>query len=321
MTNDDKRTLHVVPERTKAFCACLVGWIIVDVYILLLSAVCMWHFFSLSCLCWIRSVDNEDSDLTLLRFGWFGALHTTTMSLFPDDVTDFLPIIGLVIDRFVPGRRIQSNKDANAPQPQCYLLHSNHKDDHGKTTNEVQDDVEFLRERLQDRQAFETHRLRSLYVSLLSGLQETDHMDIERLMDASIATIDTNNDGMIDALEMDQLHLPRETGEFLFDDVVACTSSTATNKQQQQQQQQDKEDCVTAANVVDFLNLFYGGTKVVSDDVALKIAQAGGTDACLTRMEFNQAFGVAEPSAAAIVGRGAAGFASIALALLMSLIV
>ena len=166
------------------------------------------------------------------------------------------------------------------------------------TTNEVQHDVDFLRERLQDRQPFETHRLRSLYMSLLLGLQETEAMDLKRMMEASMATIDTNNDGMIDALEMEHLHLPRETEEFLFDDVVDCTT-TATNEPQQQQQQDEEEDCVTAANVVDFLNLFYGGTKLVRDDLALLIAQAGGTDACLTRWGFEQAFGVAEPSVAA----------------------
>ena len=116
---------------------------------------------------------------------------------------------------------------------------------------------------------------------------------------------------------MEQMHLPRATGEFFFDDVVARTTTTASTTNQDIQD----EDCVTATSVIDFLNLFYGGTKVVSDDVALQIAQSGGADACLSRLESQQAFGVAESLAAAIVGGGAAGFASIALALWMSLIV
>ena len=73
---------------------------------------------------------------------------------------------------------------------------------------------------------------------------------------------------------------------FLFDDVLACTTTESSTSNQ------EEEDSATAVNVVDFLNMFYGGTKLISDDLATQIAQAGGADASLTRLEFEQAFGV-----------------------------
>ena len=147
----------------------------------------------------------------------------------------------------------------------------------------VQDDVKFLMDHLESNQEFSVDHLRSLYVSLLSGLgngEDGESLDVETMIDEAIANIDTNGDGMIDVLEMESVHMPHETGEFVFDDVVACTSTP---------DEQD-EECITANNIVEFLNMFYGGHKVVSDELAEHIVELSGDDQCFTRSEFEDAF-------------------------------
>ena len=51
---------------------------------------------------------------------------------------------------------------------------------------------------------------------------------------------------------------------------------------------------MTPDNVVDFLNMFYGGTEVVSAELAQHIRETSGSDACYTRAEFEAAFGTTD---------------------------
>ena len=154
----------------------------------------------------------------------------------------------------------------------------------------TQQDVQSILGHVQDGTSFPVSTLRSLYLSLLSGLDldDTTQNDLEVLVEDALTTIDLNGDGSIDALEMDQVQLPRETGDFLFDDVIACTSSNF--------QTPSGEECVTPDNVVEFMNQFYAGTEVVSADLAQEIREKSGSDACYTRQEFEAAFGDTTPS-------------------------
>ena len=149
----------------------------------------------------------------------------------------------------------------------------------GTTTTLVQNptatqkDVQTILGHMEDGTSFSVSTLRSLYVFLLSGLDldGTSQDDLELLVEDALNTIDLNGDGSIDASEMDQLQLPRETGEFLFEDVVAYTLSnfqTATG-----------DACVTPDNVIDFLNQFYADTEVVSANMAQQIREKSGSDA------------------------------------------
>ena len=141
---------------------------------------------------------------------------------------------------------------------------------------------------MEKRTDFSTDTLRSLYLSLLSGLVDTEDAsvqeDVETLIDTALATVDTNQDGIINAKEMEMIQLPPEAGEFLFDDVVACTSTTTTTA--------SGETCVAAPNVVDFLNQFYGGQEIVGSELKQHLMDTSGVDACYTRAEWETAFGL-----------------------------
>ena len=154
----------------------------------------------------------------------------------------------------------------------------------------TQQDVQTILGHMQDGTSVSVSTLRSLYLSLLSGLDldDTTQIDLEVLVEDALTAIDLNGDGSIDASEMDQVQLPRQMGDFLFDDVMACTSSNF--------QTSSGETCVTPDNVVDFLNQFYAGTEVVSADLAREIREKSGSDACYTREEFEAAFGGAAPT-------------------------
>ena len=152
---------------------------------------------------------------------------------------------------------------------------------------------------VETRQDFSTDTLRSLYTSLLSGLvvnekdsnQEGDfqELDMDQMIQNAIALIDTNQDGVIDAWEMEHVQLPSEqSGTFLFDEVVACTVGTDTTDSTGTSP--DNDICVTADNVVEFLNLFFGGTSVVSPELAEHIREESGPDTCYTRAEFEALF-------------------------------
>ena len=86
---------------------------------------------------------------------------------------------------------------------------------------------------------------------------------------------------------MNSLSLPRETREFLFDDVVACTSSADDGTSTQ-------DGCVSADNIIEFLNRFYGGAQVVSPELADHIREKSGSDASFTRGEFEAVFSPGE---------------------------
>ena len=219
----------------------------------------------------------------------------------PDDIPFFLLIILVVIlfpillsgGNSSGGKRgsrrgRRRRRVAVEDRSQCQLLETK-----GAINDEAaaQKDLQDVMAHMEQRTNFSVDTLRSLYTSLLSGLvvdeeNGTKQEDIELLVDDALASIDLNKDGIIDAKEMGSIQLPRETGEFLFDDVVACTSSNFKTA--------SGEACVTPSNVVDFLNQFYGGTEVVSTDLAKHIADKSGPDACYTRAEFETVFGAAE---------------------------
>ena len=104
----------------------------------------------------------------------------------------------------------------------------------------------------------------------------------------AISLIDTNKDGFIDALEMEHIQLPAgKSGEILFEDVVACTG-VATGAEGSEASLDDL--CITAENVVDFVNLFFGGSSVVRPELAQHIRKESGADTCFTRTEFENLF-------------------------------
>ena len=150
----------------------------------------------------------------------------------------------------------------------------------------LQQDLQVVMTHMQDESGFSVNTLRSLYKSLLSDLDMADmtQEQMDLLVEDTLTSIDLNGDGTIDPNELASVELPSEMGDFVFDDVVACTSSnfkTALG-----------ETCVTPDNVVEFLNNFYAGTKVMSPAMADQIRQDSGADACYTRSELESAFAV-----------------------------
>ena len=176
------------------------------------------------------------------------------------------------------------HRRAAAGSGQCQLLQTKEVTTVINETT-TPENVQTILGQMQDGTSVSVSTLRSLYLSLLSGLDLKDATedDMEVLVEDASTTIDLNGDGSIDALEMDQVQLPRETGDFLFDNVVACTSSNV--------QTASGETCVTPDNVVDFVNQFYAGTEVVGATLAREIRDQSGSDAYNTRHEFEAAFG------------------------------
>ena len=188
----------------------------------------------------------------------------------------------------------------DSEESQCFLMTpADTTQDNSPTTTtttttmltQAQEQLQAVATRMEDHTDFSNDKLRSLYSSLLYGLlDESDQDDdeikqeIDGMIEQAIGFIDTNNDGTIDVWEMENIALPRETGEFLFDDVVACTTPEMT----------PEDACVTADNVIAFLNMFYGGTQVVSPALAQHIRDESGTDSCFTRPEFEASFTTAE---------------------------
>ena len=153
-----------------------------------------------------------------------------------------------------------------------------------------QQDLEEIMKNMEDQTDISVDTLRSLYVSLLSGLvvdeeDDTTQVDIELLVEDTLMAIDANGDGKIDMLEIEGMQLPREAGEFLFEDVVECTAPTTSA---------NGETCVTPDNVITLLNEFYAGSEVVGADLAQKIVEQSGPNACFTHAEFESAFSDAE---------------------------
>ena len=115
-----------------------------------------------------------------------------------------------------------------------------------------------------------------------------DGLDMDGLIQDAIEFIDTNKDGSIDAWEMEHIQFPTgQSGEILFNDVVACTGA-ATGAEGSEASLDNI--CVMADNVVDFVNLFFGATLVVSPDLAQHIREESGADTCVTRTEFEALF-------------------------------
>ena len=209
---------------------------------------------------------------------------------------------------FPPRRDLESTTtNEGSHHRKCYLFESKASEQdpdqvsskQSQKDEKVQENFQFIMNKMVAHQDFSVDHLRSLYMSLLSGLNGGDGeaIDVERMIDDSIANIDTNGDDMIDALEMESIHMPHESGEFLFEDVVACTSSL-----DQEPAGSGAEECITVANLVDFLNMFYGGTKVVSDDMVQIFAQLSGDDMCFTRSEFEAAFSVPDDKEEILAG-------------------
>ena len=192
----------------------------------------------------------------------------------------------------------QANNKADTGANQCFLMKPDTTQDNSQTTTttttmltQAQEQLQTVASHMEDHTDFSNDKLRSLYSSLLYGLldesdQEDDEIkqEIDGMIEQAIGFIDTNNDGTIDVLEMENIALPRETGEFLFDDVVACTTPEMT----------PEDACVTADNVIAFLNMFYGGTEVVSPALAQHIRDESGPDSCFTRPEFEASFTTAD---------------------------
>ena len=182
------------------------------------------------------------------------------------------------------GRRRRRHRRA-AAETQCQMFQSK-----GVTTDEgaLQRDVQVVLNHMQDQGGFSVNTLRSLYKSLLSDLDMEDNdmtqEQMDLLVEDTLTSIDLNGDGMIDPNELASLDLPQEMTDFVFDDVVACTSSNFKTA--------SRETCVTPDNVVELLNNFYAGTKVVSPAMADQIREQSGADACYTRSEFEAAFAV-----------------------------
>ena len=255
--------------------------------------------------------ETMDSDfrnnICLGGFGTIGFWRTegqklTTAQL--ECLERFLLAIGagtgrIFVPIFLQRRALESTtRNDGSHHHTCYLLESKPSSEQdpdqvsskqNQKDEEVQENFQFIMKKMVAHQDFSVDHLRSLYVSLLSGLNGGDGeaIDVERMIDESIANIDTHGDDIIDALEMESINMPHESGEFLFEDVVACTSSL-----DQEQAGSAAEECITVANLVDFLNMFYGGTKVVSDDMVQFFAQLSGDDMCFTRSEFEAAFSV-----------------------------
>ena len=135
----------------------------------------------------------------------------------------------------VRGRVLRSGTDGDETKNQCFLPHPSAdttqeplgQDAEQTTTTVVQENLQDVLSHMEGGTSFSTDALRTLYMSLLSGLVEDDSqdMDIDQMIDSAIGSIDINEDGMIDVSEMDHIQLPRQSGDFAFDDVVACTSS------------------------------------------------------------------------------------------------
>ena len=182
----------------------------------------------------------------------------------------------------------------------CFLLTSQKEDqsqvqddEDGISSTRADQTLEDVVARIETRQAFSADTLRSLYTSLFSGLVDDsasqDGLDVDTMIQDAIALIDTNNDGSIDSWEMEHIQLPAgNSGEFLFDDVVACTGAITTSTEKNEASPDNI--CVTADNVVNFVNLFFGGTSVVSPELAQHIREESGPDTCLTRTEFEALF-------------------------------
>ena len=182
----------------------------------------------------------------------------------------------------------------------CFLLTSQKEDqsqvqddEDGISSTRADQTLEDVVARIETRQAFSADTLRSLYTSLLSGLVDDsasqDGLDVDTMIQDAIALIDTNKDGSIDSWEMEHIQLPTgNSGELLFDDVVACTGATTTSNEKNEVSPDNI--CVTADSVVNFVNLFFGGTSVVSHELAQHIREESGPDTCLTRTEFEALF-------------------------------
>ena len=139
---------------------------------------------------------------------------------------------------------------------------------------------------LEGSESFSSDVIRSVYVTLLSRLlvkleKDATEKDIESIVDTAVGRIDTNSDGMIDLLEKEDLRLAQPAGDFFFDNIVACTNA-ATNT--------EDERCVSASNVVDFLNIFFEGKTIIPPDLAQRLVEKTGGDRCMTQTEWQQLF-------------------------------
>ena len=222
------------------------------------------------------------------------------------DPLTFIIIIGFIflvigfLSRLL-GRRAKRrlNPGTGEAQSKCHLFASDTKDPtlgHMKDESPnaslitVQATFQEVIGSMEDGTNFSSDTLRTMYISLLSGLVDSDSedpqdFDIDQMVDEAMRLIDTNQDGTIDLSEMQSIQLPRQSGEFIFDDVVACSDTTSSSSLTA-----SGETCVTADQVVDFLNVFYGGAQVVSPELAQHIRETSGPDTCYTRAEFDAAF-------------------------------
>ena len=211
------------------------------------------------------------------------------LSLALDRCTDGDFVLPCVLNALFGGDRmlLTTQDESNGlDKNQCYLFHpSSNK---LQQNAQVQTDVQAIFTHLDDGTNIPVVKLQSFYSSLLYGLlDESDDalkVQVDQMAQSAVATIDTNGDGLIDLLEMDSIVVPPETGEFIFDDLVACTSPTTPDVAALE------TACVSAENVIDFLNQFYGGTTLVSPELAQHIRDESGPDACFTRTEFEASF-------------------------------
>ena len=208
-----------------------------------------------------------------------------------------LLLVGLVVGKLDLRRTLTAVPEETNHNNKCLLLTSqqggqSHVPKKGASLTQADQTLEDLVARMETGQTFLTDILRSLYTSLLSGLVDDsasqDGLDMDSMVQDAIEFIDTNKDGSIDTWEMEHIQLPAgKSGKFLFDDVVACTG-VATGAEGSEAALDDL--CITADNVVDFVNLFFGGSSVVSPELAQHIQEESGADTCFTRTEFENLF-------------------------------
>ena len=214
-----------------------------------------------------------------------------------------LLLVGLVVGKLDLRRTLTAVPEETDKTNKCFLLTSQRGDQsqapdegdntpNGASLTQVDQTLQDVVARMETHQAFSTDILQSLYTSLLSGLVDDsasqDGLHMDAIIQDAVALVDQNKDGFIDTWEMEHIQLPAgKSGEFLFEDVVACTG-VETSTEGSEASLDDL--CVTAENVVDFVNLFFGGTAAVSPELAQHLREESGADTCFTRTEFENLF-------------------------------